>query len=91
MSASTRTAITRPVEIMDLNDAAFERVITLRDAYRIMEEFARGYVERGDFPVSEFLYAYAAETRNGWTTDPAAPADFIAAADQILGAADGGR
>ncbi len=72
---------------MDLNAADFERVITLRDAYRIMEEFTRSYLKRGDTSVWEFLNIYAAETGNGWTTDPAAPDDFMAAASQILGAA----
>jgi hypothetical protein len=68
-----------------ITDNAFERAITLRDAYRIMERFAADYLARGDTAVSDFLHAYAGETRTGHTADPAAAYDFLAAANQILG------
>ena len=68
-----------------LDDVRFDRLITLRDAYRVMERFARSYCERGDTPISDFLDCYASETVGGLTTDPAAPDDFANAAVSILG------
>lgn len=59
-------------------------MISLRDAYRVMERFVRNYLDRGDTSVSDFLHAYASRTADGSTTDPASVADFVEAADQIL-------
>ncbi|WP_396616782.1 hypothetical protein ACHZ97_04190 [Lysobacter soli] len=68
-----------------LDDARFDRLITLRDAYRVMERFAQSYRERGDTPISDFLDCYASETGGGLTSDPAAPDDFANAAVSVLG------
>ena len=68
-----------------LEDPAFDRVITLRDAYRIMERFASDYLSRGDTSISDFLYAYAGECIGGNLTDPAAIQDFLRAAEGVIG------
>jgi hypothetical protein len=70
----------------NLNDSGFERTVTLRDAYRIMERFLVDYHARGDTLVSEFLLAYATVLQNGLTTDPAAADDFLKAARAVLDA-----
>jgi hypothetical protein len=67
-----------------INDALFDREITLRDAYRIMERFLSIYLARGDTRVSDFLHVYAGEVTTGQSTDPAALPDFLAAAQDIL-------
>ena len=72
--------------ITSLDDPTFDRPITLRDAYRIMERFASGYLSRGDTSVSDFLHVYAGETGGGLTTDPAAVEDFLEAAKGVLSA-----
>jgi len=67
-----------------VNDALFDREITLRDAYRIMERFLSIYLSRGDTRVSDFLHTYAGEVTTGQSTDPAALYDFLAAAQDVL-------
>ncbi|MBP3984308.1 hypothetical protein J5837_07685 [Pseudoxanthomonas helianthi] len=67
-----------------VTDQEFDRVVSLRDAYRIMERFASDYLARGDTSISDFLHAYAGEVITGQTTDPAAAYDFLAAAEQVL-------
>ena len=69
---------------MAVTDKEFDRVVSLRDAYRIMERFASDYLARGDTPISDFLHVYAGEVIGGQTSDPAAAYDFLAAADKIL-------
>ncbi|NUO76559.1 MAG: hypothetical protein HOQ32_11155 [Lysobacter sp.] len=68
-----------------LTDPAFDRAVSLRDAYRIMERFVSAYLDRGDTTVSDFLYAYAGETAGGQITDPAAVEDFLDAAEPVVG------
>lgn len=67
-----------------LNDTLFDRQITLRDAYRVMECFVSSYLSRGDTAVSDFLHVYAGEVATGQSTDPAALFDFLAAAQRLL-------
>jgi hypothetical protein len=67
-----------------LNDPGFNRQITIRDSYKIMERFIAGYISRGDTPISDFLYSYAGSTSSGQTTDPAALDDYMAAAIAVL-------
>ena len=67
-----------------VDDALFNREITLRDAYRIMEHFLAKYLSRGDTAVSDFLHGYAGEIASGQSTDPAALYDFLAAAADVL-------
>jgi len=70
---------------LTISDPEFNRTLTLRDAYRVMERFASDYLSRGDTSVSDFLHAYAGETTNGQATDPAAVQDFLASAIAVLG------
>jgi hypothetical protein len=74
-----------------VTDKEFERTVTLRDAYRIMERFACDYLARGDTSVSDFLYVYAGEVVGGQTTDPVAAHDFLAVAEQVLSNKAGGQ
>jgi predicted signal transduction protein with EAL and GGDEF domain len=67
-----------------VNDKLFDREITLRDAYRIMERFVANYASRGDTAVSDFLHTYAGEVSSGQSTDPAALYDFMTAAQDVL-------
>lgn len=67
-----------------LTDPAFDRVVSLRDAYRIMVRFASAYLARGDTAVSDFLHVYAGETARRQTTDPAAIQDFLDAAESVI-------
>jgi hypothetical protein len=67
-----------------ITDKEFERTVTLREAYRIMERFASDYLSRGDTSVADFLHAYAGVVAGGQTTDPAAASDFLTATSQIL-------
>jgi hypothetical protein len=64
-------------------DPRFDRVITLRDAYRIMYGFALEYERRGDLPVSAFT-TYAGLLTNGRSADPAALDDFLEEAGKVL-------
>lgn len=64
---------------------AFGRVITLQDAYQIMEVFLADYQSRGDSSISDFLHTYAGSTSTGLTTDPAAIKDFVNAAQVVIG------
>jgi len=84
MSAFDPKRTSPSMTIPTLDDERFDRLITLREAYRIMERFAQSYRERGDTPISDFLDCYASETSGGRTTDPAAPDDFAEAAIRIL-------
>lgn len=65
-------------------DPRFDRVISLRDAYRVMERFASDYLARGDTSVSDFLHAYAGEAAGGQTIDATAANDFLVAAVAVL-------
>lgn len=67
-----------------VNDTLFDRQITLRDAYRIMERFVSSYLSRGDTSVSDFLHVYAGEVATGQSTDPSALFDFLTAAQRVL-------
>jgi hypothetical protein len=67
-----------------INDGLFDREITLRDAYRIMERFLSNYLSRGDTSVSDLLHTYAGEVSSGQSTDPAALYDFLAATADVL-------
>ncbi len=63
----------------DLRAAEFDEMISLRDAYRVMEAFVDAYVRRGDGAVSEFLDFYISSAPDGLATNSTAPSDFLAA------------
>ena len=66
-----------------LRDSEFDEMVSLRDAYRIMEAFVESYLSRGDGPVSDFLHAYVGSSPEGLAMDLAAPNDFLAAASSV--------
>ena len=70
-------------EYTTIDDPRFDRVIPLRDAYRIMYHFALEYERRGDLPVSAFTM-YAGLLTNGQSADPAALDDFLEEAGKLL-------
>ena len=63
----------------DLTAAAFDELISLRDAYRVMETFVDAFVARGDGAVSEFLDFYVSSSSDGLAENSTAPSDFLAA------------
>jgi hypothetical protein len=68
----------------NLNDPAFERHVTLREAYKIMERFVADFLVRGDMPISDFLHCFAGSLDTGQTTDPATIDDFLVAVRKVL-------
>ena len=68
-----------------LMDPMFDRQVTLRDGYRIMERFLLEALGRGDLPLSDLLHAFVMETKGGLTTDPGMPSDFLRAAECVVG------
>ena len=86
-----RCALQQPVTLdvgllmsTSLRDSDFDEMVSLRDAYRIMEAFVEAYRSRGDGLVSEFLYGFAGSSTVGLTMDPAAPNDFLAAVQAVI-------
>ena len=75
----------------NLDDPGFQRAVTLRDAYKVLEQFVSDYHARGDTPVSDFLFAYVAVGSDGRTIDPAAATDFLKAARAVLDAPEDNR
>jgi len=71
-----------------VNGPDFDRLVSLRDAYQIMERFVSEYVARGDTPVVDFL-TYLGLTPGGESCDPAAIEDFLRAAHATLHRAAG--
>jgi len=76
--------IVRPLVTTSLQSQEFDQVVSLRDSYRIMESFVESYLSRGGGSVSDFLHTYASSTSNGFTADPAAPNDYLAAFNGVL-------
>lgn len=67
-------------------DPAFDRTVTLRDVYRIMERFIAGYHNRGETETGG-LIAYFCIAPDGAGGDPAALYDYLDAAAEVLGPA----
>ena len=67
-----------------INDGAFDRLVTLRDAYRIMERFVEAHIARGELTTVELL-AYFGLAAGGVGGDPAALHDYLDAAAAVLG------
>lgn len=67
-----------------LQNPEFDRQVSLRDAYKLMERFVSDYISRGDTSTTDFLYSYASTLASGETADPAALDDFLAAASSVL-------
>lgn len=73
---------TKLMGAMNISDPAFDRVITLRDAYRAMERVVVEHVGRGEMSTIDFL-SYVGITETGYSGDPAAFEDFLRAVDQV--------
>jgi hypothetical protein len=66
-----------------VDDSEFERLVTLRDAYKVMERFVVDYYSRGETPIMDFLtYLHLGMTVR--SADPAAVDDFLNAAGKVL-------
>jgi hypothetical protein len=67
-----------------VDDLAFERRISLRDAYLVMQHFISAHVERGEVRTGDLLayFALATDRRGG---DPAALYDYLEAVAAVLG------
>ena len=68
---------------VSIQDPAFDRLVTLRDAYRVMERFVSDYLARGDTPVLDF-HTYFWTRLDGESVDPSAVNDFLKAAADVL-------
>lgn len=71
-------------------ETSLRQLISVQDAYRIMEHFVGAYLSRGDTSVSEFLFCYAGLTGPGQTTDPAAIHDFLESASAVAAESSSG-
>jgi hypothetical protein len=67
---------------MDINNPAFDRHVSLRDAYRIMERMVEQHVARGPMSTVDLL-SYVGLTGLGESGDPAAFDDFFAAVNGV--------
>lgn len=72
----------------NLNSEPFDKLVSLRDAYRVMYQFIYDLNERGPADTEWILFAYAGVVTDGETQDPAAADDFLAAADAVLNRTD---
>jgi hypothetical protein len=71
---------------LNINDAIFQRVVTLADAYRILEQFVLQYNARGESNTVALLSDVGLVT-DGGSADPAQLNDFLACAEQVLASA----
>ena len=70
---------------ISINDPAFDRPVSLRDAYRIMEHFVLAHIARGEVETGTF-HAYFGLEADGRGGDPAALYDYLESAAAVLGA-----
>lgn len=68
---------------ISVNDAEFDQVVTLRDAYRILERFVVQYNARGESNTVA-LMSDMGLLPNGNTSDPAQLEDFLACVHHTL-------
>jgi hypothetical protein len=66
-----------------LNDPAFQRQLSLKDAYRILEAFVIQYHARGESSTVD-LMTDVGVLPDGTSTDPAQVADFLQVAERLL-------
>jgi hypothetical protein len=70
-----------------INDPEFDRVVTLREAYLIMDHFVSAHLERGELQVGELL-GYLGVNPDGKSGDPAALGDFLASTAAVRDASE---
>jgi len=61
---------------LTLSDPGFDKTVTLRDAYRIMDRFVHAFHQRGPSATAD-LIVYMGLNPDGLTADPAALQDFL--------------
>lgn len=79
-----------PEPARTIQDRAFDRRVSLRDAYRIMEHFLASYHERGEAPTAVVL-SYLTIDNDGMSGDPAAISDYLESASVVIGPPSGGE
>ena len=72
---------------LTLGSDEFQRKVSLREAYLIMEELVTDYYKRGDTSVFDFL-CYLGVTISEESGDPAAFEDFFNAVEKVAGGSD---
>lgn len=73
-------------DYLSINDPAFDRTVSLRDAYRIMERVVEDHVARGEMSTVD-LMSYLGLLPSGQSADPAAIYDFLRAVENVVGGA----
>jgi hypothetical protein len=68
---------------VSIDDPAFDREVTLREAYLILEHFVSAHFQRGELGTGDLLsyFALTADRRGG---DPAALYDFLDSVAAVL-------
>jgi len=61
---------------LTLHDPRFDKTVTLRDAYRIMDRFVRAFGQGGRTATAD-LIVYMGLNPDGSTADPGALEDFL--------------
>jgi hypothetical protein len=67
---------------MKIDSSAFDRVITVRDAYRALDHFLAAHLSRGETSTVD-LATYAGLCADGRSGDPAALQDFLNALAEV--------
>lgn len=70
-------------EDVTIDAPSFERAVTLRDAYRIMEHFVAAHLARGDVGTGPF-YDYLSVATDRRSLDPSALVEYLASARTVL-------
>jgi hypothetical protein len=77
-------------EQITIDDEVFDQLVTLREAYRIMERFLSEHFHRGEQPTGVLL-GYLSLWEDGTTGDPAALHDYLDAVALVVGRSSGTR
>lgn len=81
---SRHYAATNMNSYITVDDPPFDRLVTLRDAYRVMEHFVAAHIDRGEVETGTF-YAYFALAADRRGFDPAALYDYLDSVAAVLG------
>ena len=68
---------------ISIHNSEFDRTVTLRDAYYVMEQFVEMYYHRGETDLASFI-SYSCLDLKGTAGDPAALPDFLNAVAETL-------
>jgi hypothetical protein len=70
--------------MMNTNAPEFERTVTLKEAYQLLEAFIVQYHARGERSTIELLSDIGLDSQ-GYSSDPAQVQDFLNTANSLLG------